>query len=73
MLFPLRPDSNDIAVWGVAVGEATAEATDEAAEAAEAKKVTILSALDSASLCSKIKAPYSNDIVVWGNLETRPG
>jgi hypothetical protein len=55
------------------VGEATAEATDEAAEAAEAKEVTILSALDSASLCSKIKAPYSKDIVVWGNLETRPG
>ena len=54
MLFPLRPDSNDIAEWVNLEVRATVEVISEA------KKVTISLYLNSVVYAVKFQAPYSN-------------
>ena len=56
MLFPLRPDSNDIAEWVNL--EVMAEAAVEVIS--EAKKVTISLYLNSIVYAVKFQGPYSN-------------
>ena len=68
MLFPLRPDSNDIAEWVNLEVKAMVEVISEAKKViSEAKKVTIGLYLNYVVYAVKVQDPYSNVSILSGS------